>query len=294
MIRIVSLISLAVISFSVGVSATTINFGKRQYSVSISTNSIKLIENKHVILEYDFTFTHQGTNYDTSIRKVIPIDIDADDIQEFLVLLDPPDMMSPGLVILYYEKEAIHKLHEGINLFAIQYGASRKVDMHTLGLAADVKFTFKDSKPDDPTTKVILLQFVKDQQVGVVLFPNFKHIQLGPWPFLVDARHLHYESENCEKLSFDPPTDIQSTSSNQLLIICNNLLSILDIRSLDKGIGSIDYGFFTVEYEDIILNVEEKYDYYIIHLQNKRDTRLKKGKVKFNYCNNGKWWRMSP
>ena len=292
--RIVPIILLAITLFSIRVSATTINVGQSQYMVSISTNTVKLTEDKRVISEYDFTFIYQGTNYNTVIRKAIPIDLDTDGTQELFVLLDPPDMMSPRIVILYYENGAIQKLLEGINLFAIRYEDSKKIDMHTLTLGADVKFYFEDGEPEDSIMKVRLLQAAKDQQIGLVLFPNFKHLQPGPWPYLVDARHLHYDGENCEELSFDSPTDIQSTSSNQLLIIYNNLLSLLEIRELDKAIGSIDYGFFTVEYDDIISKVEEKGEYYAIHLRNNQEMSLKKSKVKFNYCNKGKWWRKSP
>lgn len=289
--RLIVFLLIAFVFQTANVSATTINIGKSKFNVSAKINTIMLTDDKHVVSSYNFAFTYQGINYNTTIKKIVPIDLDSDGSQEFIVLLDPPDMMSPTIVILYFENGAIHKLLEGINLFAIPYAYSKKVDMHTLTLGADVVYQYKDDAPEESILKAKMLENVKDNKFGLSIFPNFNHIQTAPWTFYIDVRHLHYDDSNCEKLSFDTPTDIQSTSSNQLLIIYNNLLSLLDIRGLDKTIGSLDYGFFIAEYNDIISKVEEKDEYYAIHLRDNQEKRLEKGKVKFNYCNKGKWWR---
>ena len=178
---------------------------------------------------------------DTSILKVIPMDIDSDGTDELIAQLSVPDMMSPNIVIFYFDVEKIKRLYEGIGLHAIPYALSQKTDMHTINLGADVKLESEDVRPDDSDIRLGLLESVHDQQIGIVMFPKFYHIQMGPWPFLVDARHLHYMFDNCEKISFCNLDDIKLTSTKQILLIIQYLLTVLDIKSIDKNIGSVNF-----------------------------------------------------
>jgi len=266
----------------------------KSFEIQHEMNRIILTKAGRVISQYDFSFSHKGKGYNTSVVKSIPVDIDSDGTDELIVQLRTPDMMSPNLVILYFENKKIKKLHEGINLFAHPYSESIKTDLHTIAIGADVKFEFKSRKVNDADLRQKLLSSVSEQQIGIVLFPEFYHLQMGPWPFLVDARHLHYSFENCEKISFGDLTDVRIASKNLILLISQGLLTILKIESINKIDGAVGYAFFNVGFDDPIKSVKETKDSFLVLFDGGELSNIEKSKIVFNRRNNGKWWRTKP
>ena len=122
------------------------------------------------------------------------------------------------------------------------------------------------------------------------MFPEFYHIQMGPWPFLVDARHLHYSFDNCEKISFGELIDVQVTSKKLILLTGHKLVAVVKIKSIDKINGAIDYAFFTAGFDESIKKVKETQDSFLVLFNGGQHSSIKKSKIVFNHRNNGKWW----
>ena len=116
----------------------------KSFQIQHEMSRIILTKDGSVISKYDFSFSHERKDYNTSLINAIPLDFDSDGTDELIVHLSTPDMMSPNLVILYFDNRKIKKFHEGINLFAMSYSRSKKTDLHTAKIGVDVKFTDRD------------------------------------------------------------------------------------------------------------------------------------------------------
>lgn len=271
------------------VLGTPVKSPNGNYNITIDQSNIVLTKNGKMISSFPFAFSYKDKEYKPLIRKAIPVDLDEDSTDEIILQLDNPDMLSPNIVLLYIEADSLKKLHEGISLVAIPYANSGKTDVHTLTIGADLVMKSKEGKTIND--RLVFLDRVEKQKLGIVMFPKFIHMQIGTLPFLVDARHFNYTFDNCEKISFGNLTSIQLSGIKQLLQIYQNLLTIIDIQSIDKAKGSLEYGFFTVEYKDNVKAVNETKDQYLIEFMNGNKKTLDKKEIHFNYRKEEQWFR---
>lgn len=264
---------------------------KEYIAKSIGKGQIEVSQNNKVICTTEpLFFEINGEKTYSKIYYMDYLDIGNDGDIEIVCLVDPPDRLSPHCIVFYYENKVWKRCLEGIPLFYEHPRKFNKFDFHTFGKAADVKF-IKSGNEIKPQ-KELILDDVSKAKNSIVLFPNFIHMQLVSYNFLVDARSTDFNDDDCARIIFaNPEHYCFNYQDNMIAFSYGNLLTIIHFSSIDKNKQIIDYGIFTIRADSNIDNIILEKSFLKCYLKNKTQISYSKKDLKFNYCNNGKWWR---
>ena len=112
------------------------------------------------------------------IYKILKVSVTIKDI--CVVSISPPYREFPNVLVFKYANNRWHRAFEGL-CAGIQSKPSGKLDLHTIGLGADVLFDGKALIFDDPKTRMAIIKMASDGGV-VIPYENFTHLHASKEP----------------------------------------------------------------------------------------------------------------